>query len=127
MRPIKEIAQELSLDIKAVHKHSWILQKTLQPKKEPITNQRKTAINYLHEYGGKITNNKDIIIEAQKTLIKVKRSGGNPIGVAAGALYYASKTKDRSISKEKIGEIFRISARTVYTNEVRIRRLIKKQ
>jgi len=125
MRPIKEISQELSLDSKTVHKHSWILQKTLQPKKEPITNQRKTAIDYLQEYGGKITGNKDILIEAQKTLIKVKRSGGNPIGVAAGALYYTCKTKERSISKENIGEIFRISGRTVYANEARIRRLLK--
>ena len=124
MRPIKEIAQELSLDSKTVHKHSWILQKTLQPKQEPIANQRKTAIDYLQEYGGKITSNKDTLIEAQKILTKVKRSGGNPIGVAAGALYFTCKTKERSISKEKIGEIFRISDRTVYANEARIRRLL---
>jgi transcription initiation factor TFIIIB Brf1 subunit/transcription initiation factor TFIIB len=125
MRPIKEISEELSLDIKTVHKHSWILQKTLQPKEEPVTNQRKTALDYLHEYGGKTTNNKDILIEAQKTLNKVKRSGGNPIGVAAGALYYTCKTKKCDITKENIGKTFRISARTVYANEARIRRLLK--
>jgi transcription initiation factor TFIIIB Brf1 subunit/transcription initiation factor TFIIB len=124
MRPIKEIAQELSLDSKTVHKHSWILQKTLQPKQEPIANQRKTATDYLQEYGGKITSNKYTLIEAQKILNKVKRSGGNPIGVAAGALYYTCKTKERDISKENIGEVFRISERTVYANEARIRRLL---
>lgn len=125
LRPIKEISEELSLDTKAVKKHVWLLNKTLQStEKEPMRIQRKTALNYLHEYARKLTNDRQLIQHAESTLIKVKRAGGNPVGVAAGALYCASKIKRASISKEEIGKTFHISERTVYTNEVRIRRLL---
>ena len=92
--------------------------------KEPAKTQRKTAVDYLHEYAGKITKDKELIVNSQNILQKMKRSGGNPIGLAAGAFYYACKKKKNKISKEKIGQSFGISERTVYTNEVRIRRLM---
>ncbi len=124
MRPIKEISKELSLDNRAVMKQAWLLNKTLKAKKEPAKIHRKTAIDYLHEYAGKITANKELILNAENTLQKIKRSGGNPIGLAAGAFYNACKKNKTKISKEKIGKTFGISARTVYSNEAKIRKLI---
>ncbi len=124
MRPIKEISKELSLDSKAVMKQAWLLNKTLKTKKEPMKIQRLTAIDYLHEYAGKITANKELILNAENILQKIRRSGGNPIGLAAGAFYYVCK-KQTKISKEKIGATFGISARTVYSNEAKIRKLIR--
>jgi transcription initiation factor TFIIIB Brf1 subunit/transcription initiation factor TFIIB len=124
-RPIKEISQELSLDIRMVRKHVWLLNKTLQSKEEkPVRIQRKTAINYLYEYSRKLSNDRQLIQQAEATIVRVKRAGGNPVGVAAGALYFASKIKKAKLSKEDIGEAFHISERTVYTNEVRIRKLL---
>jgi transcription initiation factor TFIIIB Brf1 subunit/transcription initiation factor TFIIB len=123
MRSIKEISQELSLDSRSVMKQAWILNKTLNEKKEHLKTQRKSALDYLHENAGKITQNKQLIIDAENTLLKIKRSGGNPIGLAAGALYNSCKKKNIKISKEKIGKTFHISDRTVYINEARIRKL----
>ena len=123
MRPIKEISKELGLDQKTVMKQTWVLNKILKEKKEPLKTQRKTAVDYLHEFAGKLTQNKELIIKAENTLIKIKRIGGNPIGLAAGAFYYACRNSKVKISKEKIGETFHISKRTVYTNEARIRKL----
>ena len=126
MRPIKEISKELSLDNKVVMKQAWLLNKTLNAKKDLVRIERKNAIDYLHEYSGKITMNKELILSAENILRKIKRTGGNPIGLAAGAFYYVCK-KQTKISKEKIGATFGISARTVYSNEARIRKLIKNQ
>ena len=124
MRSIKEISKELSLDQKMVMKQAWLLNKTIKSNNEHAIIQRKTSVDYLLEYAGKITQNRELIIDAKKTLQTIKRAGGNPIGLAAGALYYACKKKTK-ISKEKIGETFGISNRTVYTNEARIRNLIE--
>lgn len=81
-------------------------------------------MNYLHEYARKLTNDRQLIQQAETTIIKVRRAGGNPVGVAAGALYCASKIKKAKMSKEAIGKTFHISERTVYINEVRIRKLL---
>ena len=124
MRPIKEISKELSLDSKVVMKQEWLLSKTLKAKKEPLKIQHLTAIDYLHEYAGKITPDKELILNTEKILQRIRRSGGNPIGLAAGAFYYVCK-KQTKISKEKIGSTFGISARTVYSNEAKIRILIR--
>jgi len=123
MRPIKEISKELSLDNRTVMKQAWLLNKTLKAKKEQVKIQRITAVDYLHEFAGKITANKELILSAENTLLKIKRSGGNPVGLAAGAFYNACKKNKTKISKEKIGKTFHISPRTVYTNEVKIRKL----
>jgi transcription initiation factor TFIIIB Brf1 subunit/transcription initiation factor TFIIB len=122
-RPIKDISKDLRLDYKTVMKQSWLLNSTFTSKKETIIRPRKTSLQYLHEYAGKITRDKELIINAENTLQKIKGSGGNPIGVAAGAFYFICKKKT-NISKEKIGETFGISERTVYANEVKIRRLL---
>jgi transcription initiation factor TFIIIB Brf1 subunit/transcription initiation factor TFIIB len=125
LRPIKDISNELSLDNRAVTKHVWLLNKTLHSKeKKLIRIQRKTALDYLNEYAGKLTGDKQIIQYAESTIIKVKRLGGNPVGVAAGAMYSACKIKKAKISKEEIGKTFHISERTVYTNEKRVRRIL---
>jgi len=124
MRPIREISKELSLDNRAVMKQAWLLNKKLNSTKASLKISRKTASDYLFEYAGKITEDKELIVNAENTLMKIKRSGGNPIGLAAGAFYNACKKKKNKISKEKIGETFRISERTVYTNEAKIRRLM---
>lgn len=122
MRSIKEISKELSLDHKTVMKQAWLLNEILNTERDPLRIQRKTAIDYLHEYAGKLTQNNEVILEAEDTLKKIKRMGGNPIGLAAGAFYNACKNSKIKLSKEKIGETFRISHRTVYTNEARIRK-----
>jgi transcription initiation factor TFIIIB Brf1 subunit/transcription initiation factor TFIIB len=124
MRPLKDIAKDLSLDSRSVMKQAWILNKTLNQEKKHLKIQRKTAIDYLHENAGKITNDKKIILAAESIILKVKRSGGNPIGLAAGAFYEACKENKARISKEKIGEAFSISQRTVVTNSARIRELL---
>ncbi|MGA3290094.1 MAG: hypothetical protein ABSD42_07650 [Candidatus Bathyarchaeia archaeon] len=124
LRPLKEISKELSLDPREVMKQAWLLNKTLNAEKETIKIQRRTAIDYLHEYAGKITEDKELIVNAENILLKIKRSGGNPIGLAAGAFYNVCKKRKNKISKEKIGETFRISERTVYANEARIRKLV---
>ncbi len=123
MRPIKEISKELSIDNRSIMKQAWLLNKTLSAKEEALKISRKTAIDYLHEYAGNIIENREVILNAEKTLVQIKRSGGNPIGLAAGALYNACRKNRVKISKEKIGEAFRISYRTVYSNEARIRKL----
>ena len=124
-RSIKEISKDLSLDSRAVMKHAWILNKLLGSKQQrPIRVQRKSAIDYLHEFGSKMMIDKQIMLDAENTLIKISKAGGNPIGVAAGALYNSCKLRKVSISKETIGAAFRISERTVYTNEARVRKLV---
>jgi len=124
LRPIKEISKELSLNPKTVLKQTWLLSKILNAKKRPFDMRRKNVMDYLHEYAGKVTKDKDLILSAEAVLMRIQRSGGNPIGVAAGSLYYVCKKSKIKISKEEIGEAFRISARTVYTNEARIRALL---
>jgi phage regulator Rha-like protein len=54
-------------------------------------------------------------------LRKIRRRGGNPIALAAGALYHVCKNKKLKVSKEQIAEAFGISHRTVYANEAQIR------
>jgi transcription initiation factor TFIIIB Brf1 subunit/transcription initiation factor TFIIB len=123
MRSIKGIAKDLGLDSSLVMKHAWILNKTLKTEQEHLKIQRKTAVDYLRENATKMSVNKELFLNAESTLLETKVSGGNPIGLAAGALYYVCKKKT-NISKEKIGAVFGISARTVYSNEVKIRKLI---
>lgn len=125
IRPIKEISRELSLDYRTVMKQTWLLNKTLNGEKAyPLKIQRKTATDYLHEYAGKISEDKELITKTEGTLSILIRLGGNPIGLAAGAFYHTCKQNRAKVSKEKIGEIFHISERTVYTNEARIRKLL---
>ena len=124
-RPLKEICKELSLDNRSVIKQAWILNKTINKKIEPQKTRRKTSRDYLHEYAGKITKDNELLLQAEKILVKIRRTGGNPLALAAGAFYHVCRKKKVNISKEKIGETFSISKRTVYTNEARIRKLSK--
>jgi transcription initiation factor TFIIIB Brf1 subunit/transcription initiation factor TFIIB len=123
-RPIKDICQELSLDNTLVMKQAWILNCTIKTQNPIIKIERKTPKDYLTELGTKITPKNDVLRAAQETLEKAQMKGGNPIALASGALYHAYKQKKIKISKDKIGQAFGISPRTVDTNERKIRRLI---
>jgi transcription initiation factor TFIIIB Brf1 subunit/transcription initiation factor TFIIB len=125
-RPIQEICKQLSLDSKLVIRQAWNLSKTaIENHKQVFEIPRKTPIDYLFEHGGKIATETTILIEAKETLQKIRRRGGNPIALAAGALYYVCKKKKLEVTKEKIAEAFGISHRTVYSNEAQIRAKIQ--
>ena len=121
IRSLKEISKELSLDTRIVLKQNWLLNKTLNTQSEPLKNQRKTPIDFLHESAGKLAENRQLIQSAEAVILKIEKSGGNPIGLAAGAFYNVCKKNRAKISKEEIGQSFHISERTVYDNEARIR------
>ena len=122
-RPVNKICQELDLDVKKVQKQVWLL-KRVNTKKGLLKIKRKSPKDYLFEFAAKITNNNKTLAFAKKTLDCNKIRGGNPISLAAGALYYSSKITMNPISKSQIGEVFHISPRTVDTNERRIRNLM---
>jgi transcription initiation factor TFIIIB Brf1 subunit/transcription initiation factor TFIIB len=124
MRPIKEISKGLSIDQRTVTKQTWLLSKTLDDGKKTLKIPRKTSIAYLYEYAGKMATNKELV-NAERILINLRRAGGNPVGLAAGAFYLVCKKNKTKISKEAIGQAFHISERTVYANEVRIRKFSK--
>jgi transcription initiation factor TFIIIB Brf1 subunit/transcription initiation factor TFIIB len=125
-RSIQEMCKQLSLDSKLVIKQAWALNKTIITSEQQFIGiPRKTSTDYLFEYGGKITSDTKLLVEAREILKKIRRLGGNPIALAAGALYNVCKNKKRKATKEQIGEAFGISHRTVYTNEAQIRRRLK--
>jgi transcription initiation factor TFIIIB Brf1 subunit/transcription initiation factor TFIIB len=119
-RPIKQMCKELNLDNKMVLKQVWIIKK-INTKKKLINTQRKKSKDYLVEYGHQVTHKKETIILAKRILNILQKRGGNPISMAAGALYYSSKITKNRISKTHIGKVFHISPRTVDTNERKIR------
>jgi transcription initiation factor TFIIIB Brf1 subunit/transcription initiation factor TFIIB len=126
-RSIQEICKQLSLDSKLVTKQAWALNKTvIDSEQQFIRIPRKTSIDYLFEYGGKITSDTELLVEAKELLKKIRRFGGNPIALAAGALYNVCKSKKKKATKEQIGQAFGISHRTVYTNEAQIRRRLQR-
>jgi len=86
---------------------------------------RKTATDYVFEHGGKIINDTKVLAEADEALMRIGRIGGNPLALASGALYHVCKNRKIKLSKKQIGEAFKISHRTVYTNEARIRMLLQ--
>ena len=125
-RPIKDICEQLSLDSRLVIKQSWALNKTVVDTKEQfIKSPRKKSTDYLFEYGAKITNDTKLLIEAKEILKKIRKTGGNPVAIASGALYHVCKNKKLKVSKEQIGKAFGISHRTVYANEAQIRAILQ--
>ena len=121
-RPIKEICKQLSIDSRLVIKQAWILNKTaVEKQKNRFEITRKTSTDYLFEFGAKITSDTKLLVEAKIILKKIRRRGGNPIALAAGALYHVYKKKKLKVTKEKIAQAFGISHRTVYSNEAQIR------
>jgi transcription initiation factor TFIIIB Brf1 subunit/transcription initiation factor TFIIB len=125
-RPIAEISDELKLDRRLVLKQTWILNKELNQENPKLRIKHKTALDYLKEKGHKVVIDKAILQEAEKILVSIKSSGGNPIGVCAGALYFACKNRSK-VKKEDIARTYGISARTVYANEVRIIKLTERK
>ncbi len=127
-RPLKEICRQLSLDKKLVIKQCWTLNKTaIDSQSQFASIPRKTCTDYLFENGTKITNDIKVLSNAEDALMKIRRTGGNPVALASGALYHICRQKKMKVSKKQIGEVFKISPRTVYTNEVRIRTLLQKK
>ncbi|HLN46372.1 MAG TPA: cyclin family protein, partial [Candidatus Sulfotelmatobacter sp.] len=113
----------LSLNSRLVTKQAWDLKK-IQINNHPnsANTHAKTSIDYLFNFGGKIVTDKKLLIEAEEILKNLLPSG-NPVTLAAGALYYVCK-KETRVTKEQIAEAFKISHRTVYTNEARIRKIL---
>lgn len=125
-RPIQEICKQLGLDSKLVIKQTWRINRTaINKNRKLLETPRKTATDYLFERGGKITSETKILIQAREILSKIRKKGGNPLGIAAGALYHICKNKKNKVSKEQIAEVFGISHRTVYSNEAQIRTALK--
>ncbi len=121
---IKAICQQLSLNAELVMKQNWKLNDEIKTKTLVLPTPPKSPQNYLYNYGGKITNNPQLLTRARMALAKIQKKGGNPVSLAAGALYYACKKEKMKLTKEAIGKAFSISSRTVDTNERKIRRLI---
>lgn len=122
MRPLKEICGKLSLEPALVTKYAWEMRK--------MTNLKKifTPIDYLRKYGSTLAADKELIKTAEKLLTTIKKQiTGNPISLAAGAVYLICKNNKTRISKEQIGHAFQISSRTVYTNAHRISRTISQK
>jgi transcription initiation factor TFIIIB Brf1 subunit/transcription initiation factor TFIIB len=120
IRPIKGICEELGLDTQSVLKQVWTI-KSINTKKEILKIKRKTSKDYLFEFANKITHNSTTLNLAHEALKNIQYTGGNPISLAAGALYHASKKNKEHLTKNQIGKIFHISPRTVDTNERKIR------
>jgi transcription initiation factor TFIIIB Brf1 subunit/transcription initiation factor TFIIB len=126
-RPLQEICEQLSLDSRLVTKQTWALNKTvIENPGRYIDVPRRTSIDYLFKYGGKVTSDTALLIEAEEILMKLQRTGGNPIAIASGALYHICKRRNCKVSKEQIAKAFGISHRTVYTNEAQIRTVIQR-
>ena len=125
-RSLKEMCKQLSLDSKHVIKQSWALNRSIIDNHCQLTDfPRKTCTDYLFENGGKVTSDPEVLREAEDALMTVRKTGGNPVALASGALYHVCKNRKIKISKRQIGEAFKVSHRTVYTNEVRIRTLLR--
>ena len=127
MRSLKEISQKLSLDCRLVTKYAWSMHKmikvdrTFSAREKP----RKSAKDYLMKYGWKLTADVKLVHQAEQILKTIRKQiSGNPISLAAGALYFVCKSRNIKMSKDRIGEAFHISGRTVYSNERRIKRLM---
>ena len=119
MRPLKEICQTLSLDYRLVTKYSWTMRKMVK------SSRKFHAKDYLRKYGSNLTSEPEMIGAAERLLASLKNQiNGNPISLAAGALYFICRNRKNGISKDRIGKAFHIAGRTVYNNERKIRRLI---
>jgi transcription initiation factor TFIIIB Brf1 subunit/transcription initiation factor TFIIB len=123
-RSLKRICEHLSLDSKLVMKQTWDLKAIFKAKKQLLKTRRKSSKEYLYAFGGRITSDNNLLVTAEETLSKVRKRGGNPISLAAGAFYYACKVNRARITKKVIGKTFCVSDRTVDTNERRIRHLL---
>ncbi len=124
-RPLKDICKQLGLDSRLVTKQAWNLNKTIIETKEEIKIPRRTSTDCLFDYGRKLPIDATLLAEANGILMRLRRPGGNPVALASGALYHVCKNKKLKVSKEQIAEAFKISHRTVYMNEVRIRTILK--
>lgn len=123
-RSIKDICKQLSLNSRLVTKQAWDLKK-IQINNHPnsANTHPKTSTDYLFNFGSRILTDKKLLIEAEEILKSIPPSG-NPVTLAAGALYYVCKKEASRVTKEQIAEAFKISHRTVYTNEARIRKIL---
>ena len=105
IRPVKQMCQELNVDVKLVMKQVWML-KAINANKCLINIQRITSKDYLVEYATQITSKKETLAFANSIVLNVHKLGGNPISIAAGALFYACKISKTPIQKTKSGRSF---------------------
>lgn len=127
MRALKDVCQTLSLDYNLVNKHVWAMYE-ITDTRQPILVQESPSIHYLRTFAWNLTSDSHVIHAAETLLRKIHRGlGGNPISLAAGALYHVCKTKAPNVSKDEIGKAFKISSRTVYNGERKIRTVIEQR
>lgn len=119
IRPIKEICHALSLDPSMVLRFAWHMQGMLG-------GNRTSAEEYLRTYAYDLKADVTLIPTAQQLLRSINYRGGNPVSLAAGALYHVCKLRKLGISTQEIGNAFHISDRTVYSNERKIRELVSR-
>jgi transcription initiation factor TFIIIB Brf1 subunit/transcription initiation factor TFIIB len=80
-----------------------------------------TPVDHLKYNAWKLTHNIELIKKTENLLEKLsKKVSGNPVSLAAGALYYMCKSRGLKLSKNEIGKAFHISGRTVYSNGKKI-------
>jgi len=119
MRSLKEISNTLSLDQRLVMKYAWIMRKMIS------FHRNFLARDYLRKYGWQLTSDAELMQEADQLLTSLRREiSGNPVSLAAGAFYFVCRSRKIKISKEEIGKAFHVSHRTVYSNELKISRLV---
>jgi transcription initiation factor TFIIIB Brf1 subunit/transcription initiation factor TFIIB len=122
LQPLKMICEELSLDYRLVSKYLWTMESIVG------AGRRFSAKDYLQRYAWKVTGNLDVIKKAEQLLTAVEREiSGNPISIAAGALFLISKKQKLKLSNNEIGDAFHISGRTVYSNKRRLSQLVNKR
>jgi transcription initiation factor TFIIIB Brf1 subunit/transcription initiation factor TFIIB len=119
VRPLKEICDTIALDQRLVMKYAWAMRK--------MTNMHRTftAQDYLRKFAWELTSDATLIQAGDDLLTNLRKEvGGNPISLAAGVFYFVCQERKIRMSKDKIGEAFHISNRTVYSNERRISRFM---
>ena len=117
-RSLKEMCESLSLDSSLVMKHTWALRKITKLKRV------YSPSDHIRYNVRKLTNNAELIKKTVNILEHLgKKSMGNPVSLAAGALYHVCKKKGINLSKDEIGRAFHISGRTVYSNEKKISKI----
>lgn len=119
VRPLREVCTTLKLDQRLVMKYTWAMSKMTS------MNHIFTARDYLRKFAWQLTSDPTLMQKADELLANMQKEiGGNPVSLAAGAFYFVCQERKMKVSKDKIGQAFHISNRTVYSNERRISRFV---
>lgn len=133
MRSLKELCQTLNLDHSQVAKYVWAMYEIIETRPQthihpPAHVHETIPVHYLRTFAWNFTNDSQLIRTAETLLQRIHRGiGGNPISLAAGALYHVCKNQTAYVSKNKIAKAFNISSRTVYNSERKIRTILEQK